>query len=139
MPPNDLDPMFDPIDDNDRPRDVVYGPVAQRAEDREQRRLLNDGKLRKEMALARKYELENHITSKQYLDREAFKEASATLLAQLAQALRSLPDTLERQFHLSADMLEEVERVIDHELNEMGNTLEMFVGEEIEWTHKTTT
>lgn len=83
---------------------------------------------RKEEALANQAELKYKIDSKEYLSRSAFREASATLLAELAQALRSLPDTLERKHHLPADVLLVVEAAIDDALQTVADGMEMFTG-----------
>lgn len=54
-------------------------------------------KARKEAALADLHELDYKIKSGQYVSRIAVRQASATALAQMAQTLRSLSDTLERK------------------------------------------
>ncbi len=84
---------------------------------------------RKEQALADQAELKFRIDSKEYLPRSAFREASATLLAELAQ-LRSLPDTLERRYALPPNVVQEVERTIDEALATVAAGLELFVGED---------
>ncbi len=52
---------------------------------------------RKEAALADLNELDYKIKSGQYVSRQAVRQASATVLAHLAQTIRSLPDNLERR------------------------------------------
>lgn len=47
------------------------------------------------------------------LDRGQVERASATVLANVAQALRSIPDNLERTVGLSPEQAEEVEKIID--------------------------
>ncbi len=84
---------------------------------------------RKEEALANQAELKFQIDSKEYLPRSAFREASATLLAELAQ-LRSLPDTLERRYALPPNVVQEVEKTIDEALSTVAAGLELFVGED---------
>lgn len=83
---------------------------------------------RKEEALAGLNELELKIKSGEYLSRTAYREASATLLAELAQGLRSLPDTLERKFGLSPEALLHVERTIDEAMQSVADGLELFAG-----------
>ena len=83
---------------------------------------------RKEEALAGLNELDLKVKSGQYLERAAFREAAATLLAELGQSLRSLPDTLERKHALSPQIVQEVEKSIDEALANVANGLEMFTG-----------
>ena len=87
---------------------------------------------RKEEALAGLNELELKIKSGEYLSRAAYREASATLLAELAQGLRSLPDTLERKFGLSPEALLHVERTIDEAMQAVADGLELFAGSDPE-------
>ena len=84
----------------------------------------------KEEALAANAWLKYQIDSKEYLPRTAFREAAATLLAELAQGLRSLPDELERKVSLPPEALILVERTIDERLNTVASGLEMFTGVE---------
>lgn len=83
---------------------------------------------RKETALADLHELDFKIKSGQYLSRDAFREASATLLAELAQGLRSLPDTLERKHGLPPAVVQAVEADIDDALARVAEGLSMFHG-----------
>ena len=82
----------------------------------------------KEEALARQNWLKYEIDSGNYLPRSAYREASATLLAEVAQALRSIPDMLERKFSLPPEALVMVQTVIDDQLNTLADGLEMFAG-----------
>lgn len=90
----------------------------------------NAAKARNEAAKAGLNELELKIKSGEYLSRAAYREASATLLAELAQGLRSLPDTLERKFGLSPEALLHVERTIDEAMQTVADGLELFAGSE---------
>ena len=72
---------------------------------------------RKESALADLHELSFKIKSGQYVERGSVQEASATLLAELGQSLRSLPDSLERKFNLKPDVVTEISLTIDEALN----------------------
>lgn len=92
----------------------------------------NAAKARNEAAKAGLNELELKIKSGEYLSRAAYREASATLLAELAQGLRSLPDTLERKFGLSPDALLHVERTIDEAMQAVADGLELFAGSDPE-------
>ena len=92
----------------------------------------NAAKARNEAAKAGLNELELKIKSDEYLSRDAYREASATLLAELAQCLRSLPDTLERKFGLSPEALQHVERTIDEAMQAMADGLELFAGSDPE-------
>ena len=71
--------------------------------------------------------LKYKIDSKEYLPRSAFREASATLQAELAQGLRSVPDTLERKFNLPPEVVQHVQEAIDAALNSVAQGLELFV------------
>ena len=83
-------------------------------------------KARKETALAGLNELDLKVKSGQYLPRDAYQQATATLLAMLSQGLRSLPDTLERKCNLPPEALEMVEAVIDESLLSIADTLALF-------------
>lgn len=80
----------------------------------------------KEEALAKSAALKFEIDSGNYLAREAFRQASATLIAEVTQALRSLPDLLERKCALQPDQLVKVEEVIDETLNTLADGLMLF-------------
>lgn len=83
-------------------------------------------KARKETALAGLNELNLKIKTGEYLPRAAYQEATATLIAMLSQGLRSLPDTIERKFGLSPDVLQLIEKTIDESLSEIAETLALF-------------
>lgn len=83
-------------------------------------------KARKEEALAGIHELNLKIQSGAYLPRDAYREASATALSTLSQALRSLPDLLERKHALSPEALQMVEHLVDQVLNDAANQLALF-------------
>lgn len=82
--------------------------------------------MRKERALADQHELAYKIKSGQYVSRAAVREATATVLSQLAQALRSIPDNLERKFDLDPAIAVQIEASIDASLAELAGDLEMF-------------
>lgn len=81
---------------------------------------------RKESALADLNELAYKIKSGEYVARAAVQEAAATLLAALAQSLRSLPDNLERKFALTPAVAAQIELVIDGALADVASGLELF-------------
>lgn len=84
---------------------------------------------RKESALADLNELTYKVKSGEYVERASVQDAAATLLASLAQSLRSLPDSLERKFDLPPETAAEVEKVIDAALSDVATGLEMFTSD----------
>lgn len=80
----------------------------------------------KEEALAGLKALELKIETGKYLPRDAFREASATALATLSQGLRSIPDTLERRYNLTPDVLQAIEVTVDDALSQVADTLALF-------------
>lgn len=87
---------------------------------------LNIAKARKEAALAGLNELQLKIKSGEYLPRDAYREATATLVAMLSQGLRSLPDLLERRCNLPPEALQMVEVAIDESLSHLAEQLALF-------------
>jgi phage terminase Nu1 subunit (DNA packaging protein) len=85
-----------------------------------------EAKIRKEVALADQHELNYKIKSGLYVERAAVQEVCATLLAALAQALRSLPDNLERKFNMPPDQVAEVTEVIDATLSDIADGMAIF-------------
>jgi hypothetical protein len=79
-----------------------------------------------EEAKAQHARLKYEIEAGNYLPRDAYREASATLLAEVAQALRSLPDLLERKCSLSPEQVARVEQVVDEALSTLSIGLELF-------------
>lgn len=84
----------------------------------------------KEESVAGLKALELKVEQGKYLPRAAYREATATLLAALAQGLRSLPDQLERDFNLAPEVCERVEQVIDEALRTTALRLEVFAGDD---------
>ena len=76
---------------------------------------------------AKNQELKYKIDSGEYLSRGAFREASATLLAEVASAIRNLPDLLERKASLTPEQAKLVEDTIDAAMYTLADGLEMFV------------
>lgn len=85
---------------------------------------------RNERAKADLNELEFKIKSKEYIPRAAVQQAAATMLASLAQSLRSLPDSLERKFNLPPDVTEKIGEEIDRQLDSISSELEMLTSGE---------
>lgn len=77
---------------------------------------------------AKQAELNYKVDAKEYLSRGAFREASATLLAELAQGLRSIPDTLERKFGLAPDVVLAIQTTLDERMQAVADGLELFHG-----------
>ena len=85
---------------------------------------------RNEDAKAGLNEIELKKAQGEYLSRTAFREACATLLAEVAQALRSIPDQLERKHALPPAAVQSVEKTIDEALATLAGGLELFTGAE---------
>ena len=81
-------------------------------------------KARKEASLADMHELNFKIKLGQYVERAAYREASATLVANMAQTLRSLADNLERKFSLDPKIAVAIEAEIDAALNDVASGLQ---------------
>lgn len=62
------------------------------------------------------------------VERASLKTAAATALATLAQALRSIPDALERELNLSPEIAERVGAMIDSSLDDLADSFEMMTG-----------
>lgn len=86
----------------------------------------DSARARNEAAKAGLNEIELKIKTGDYLSRTAFREASATLLAEVAQALRSIPDLLERKAGITPDQVQIVSVEVDQVLNHLSSGLEMF-------------
>lgn len=76
---------------------------------------------RHEEAKAAKAELSLKVESGEYLSRAAYQQASATALAMLTQAIRSIPDNLEREFKLPPEVLEAIGEMHDSALDSVAN------------------
>lgn len=78
---------------------------------------------RKNLALAKRAEFELQIREGEYLPRDAIRSGVAQAYATVANALRSIPDLLERQ-GCEVDTCDEVERIIDGVCSDLANRLE---------------
>lgn len=90
---------------------------------------LEKEKARNERAKADLNELEYKIKSGQYVPRDAVKQAAATAFASVAQALRSIPDSLERKINLDPAVAEKIGFTIDEILDSLASDLEMMTDE----------
>lgn len=70
-------------------------------------------------------ELAHRIESRTVVMRNAVQDGAAKALAMAAQALRSLPDNLERKFNLAPNVTEEIEKTIDAVLTDLAADFEM--------------
>jgi hypothetical protein len=57
------------------------------------------------------------------------QQASATLLAELGQSLRSMADNLERKFNLASTVVADISLTIDESLNNVATGMEIFAGD----------
>lgn len=85
---------------------------------------------RHEAAKADMAELELKIKTGEYVSRAAVRQASAQAMAAVAQALRSIPDNLERHRGITPDIAEEIQQQVDAALNDLADTFQMMVGDE---------
>lgn len=73
----------------------------------------NKAKAKKEFWLAELTEQDYQKKAGELLDRAQVEQAAATVLATIAQTLRSIPDNMERVAGLTPEQAEEAERIID--------------------------
>lgn len=83
---------------------------------------------RSESAKADLAELEFQVKSGQYVDRAAVRQAAATAYATCAQAIRSIPDNLERKLAVAPDVAQAVSDQIDAALAALSDSLAMLSG-----------
>lgn len=81
-------------------------------------------KARKETALADLHELDYKVKSGQYVSRNSVKQATATIMAALAQGIRSLPDHLERR-GVEPKVCVQIDAAITEALADTGKALEV--------------
>lgn len=79
---------------------------------------------RRNLAVARRQELELEIRSSAYLPRDSIRQGTATAFATVAQSLRSIPDLVERKTGATPDTCELIEQVIDSVCNDLAERLE---------------
>lgn len=86
---------------------------------------LDKQKARHEKLKADLAEIELRTRSGELVMRSETQRAAATALSTLAQALRSVPDTLERKHNVSPEIAEAVGREIDDALDNLATAFEM--------------
>ncbi len=84
---------------------------------------------RKNLALAKRAEFELQVRAGEYLPRGDYRAASAQAFARIAQAIRSLPDNLERKAGLTPDAVQHAEEVVDAVLSNLADDLEKVFNE----------
>ena len=89
---------------------------------------LDSAKARHESLKADLAELALRVKRGELVERAGVQSAAATALATLAQALRSIPDSLERELNLDPDTSERVGAMIDSALDDLADTFEMMTG-----------
>lgn len=89
----------------------------------------NAHRARHEAIKADSAELELSIKRGQYLARDPIRSAAATAVAAIVQALRSLPDNLEREFSLEPEVVESISMRIDEALADLGKQFKAMSGE----------
>lgn len=89
---------------------------------------LDAAKARHESVKADLAELELRKRRSEVVEREAVRGAAAMALQTLAQALRSIPDALERELNLAPEVAEAVGRMIDSGLDDLADSFEMMTG-----------
>jgi phage terminase Nu1 subunit (DNA packaging protein) len=85
---------------------------------------------RNEKAKADLNELDFKVKSNEFVPRAAVQQAAATMLATIAQTLRSVPDTLERRLNLPPDVAEAVGTEIDYVLEGLASELQLLAGDQ---------
>jgi phage terminase Nu1 subunit (DNA packaging protein) len=101
------------------------------AEDQEERLTRRDyesARARNELAKAQLNEISVRVQSGRYVARAAVEQSAATLLATLAQTLRSIPDSLERK-GISPDICVMVEAVVNDALDGAASDLELLAND----------
>lgn len=89
----------------------------------------NEARARHEEIKADGAALELSIKRGEYLPREPIRLAAAAAVASVVQALRSMPDTLERKFNLSPEVTEAIEKCVDEALADLGRQFKAMTGE----------
>lgn len=89
----------------------------------------NEARARHENTKADLAALDLSIKLGDHLPREPIRIAAATAVASVVQALRSLPDSLEREFHLDPEVTEAISARIDEALADLGRQFKAMSGE----------
>lgn len=85
--------------------------------------LYSKARANKEAFQAKLAELEYNVKSGQYVAREEMREANATAFATIAQALRSIPDNLERKHGVTPEIAEAIGQMIDIAMEDLADEL----------------
>lgn len=105
-------------------REGAGAPAGPRNPERQQVRLdFETERARHEKIKADERELELEIRRGNYLPRDVQRTAAATMLAVVAQSMRSLADSLERQFALQPQVAEAISVRVDEALEELAQSL----------------
>lgn len=78
----------------------------------------------KESVFAKKAALDYEIQSQNFIPRESVIRATATAYATIAQAMRSLPDMMERRLGIDPALAEELGVAVDELLDDLSKTLD---------------
>ena len=90
---------------------------------------LDKAKARHESVKADLAELALRERRGELVERDGVRKASAMALQTLAQALRSIPDALERELNLDPEVAERVGAMIDGALDDCAKSFEMMSGD----------
>lgn len=86
-------------------------------------------KARHEAAKADLAELDLQVKSGQYVDREAVRQAFATIFSSFVQTMRSVSDNLERQ-GVAPEVCVKVDAILNEAMADVGRDMELFIGAE---------
>ena len=86
----------------------------------------NTSKAHKEYWAAKNTELEFKKNHGLYVSRAEVQRVCASAMSALVQAMRSMPDNLERKFGLTPDVTQEIGKVVDECLDDIGKEFELF-------------
>ena len=81
-----------------------------------------------EAVKAKQAELLYRVTLGKYVDREAIQRASALVMAQFAQGMRSMQDDMERKLALTPELAEAIGKYVDDQLDQLASEFELMLG-----------
>lgn len=90
-----------------------------------------DSRANKEAALAGLAELRLRVQSGLYLPKEAFEHGTAVAHQTVAQALRSIPDNLERKLGISPEVSLAIGQAIEDALGDLSTTMEALFNQQV--------
>lgn len=88
---------------------------------------LDEARARHEQIKAERAELALQTELKQWVSRDAYREASVRLIAAFAQSIRSIPDTLERDLGLAPAVIEAIGVHLDDALETLADEMQNLV------------